>query len=133
MAEVIVSLHAFYRSENGGVDAFLSHPVASGRWPAVVIGHCWLGVLEWDREFNRMLAAEGFAALTPDFYHGKTASDHVTAAKLKTGLDLNKATQEMMDAASYLRELPFVSEKVGVMGFCMGAGLSLLAVCRSSA
>ncbi len=133
MAETIVSLHAFYKGKTGGVDGFLSRPVAPGRWPAIVIGHEWFGLVDWSREFNRILAAEGFAALTPDLYHGKIASDHETAARLKTGLDINKATQEMIDAVSYLKELPFVSEKVGVMGFCMGGGLALLAACRSSA
>ncbi len=133
MVETIVSLHAFYKGKIEGVDGFLSRPVAEGRWPAVVIGHEWWGLVDWSREVNRMLAAGGFVVLTPDLFHGKTTSDHETAARLKTGLDINKATQEMIDAVPYLKGLPFVSDKVGIMGFCMGGGLALLAACRSSA
>ncbi len=133
MAETIFSLHAFYKSKAGGVDGFLSRPVAPGRWPAVVIGHEWFGLDDWNREFNRMVAAEGFVALTPDLYHGAIAGDHDEAARLKTSLDINNAVEELTDAPSYLRGLPFVSEKVGIVGFCMGGGLALLAGCRSSA
>lgn len=133
MVETIVSLHAMYKGKTGNVDSFLSRPVAEGRRPAVVIGYEWWGLNDWSREFTRMVAAEGFVALTPDVYHGKITADFEMAAKLKTSLDVNKATQEMIDAVSYLKSLPFVSDKVGVMGFCMGGGLALLAACRSTA
>lgn len=133
MSETIVSLHAMYKGKTGNVDGFLSRPVAEGRRPAVVIGHEWWGLNDWSREFTRIVAAEGFVALTPDLYHGKLTSDFETAAKLKTSLDINKAVQEMIDSVPYLKSLPFVSDKVGVMGFCMGGGLALLAACRSTA
>lgn len=131
MVETVVSLHAFYKGKSGGVDGFMSRPVAEGRWPAVVIGHEWWGLVDWNREFNRIVAAEGFVAITPDLYHGKTTNDFEMAAKLKTSLDINKASQELIDAVPYLKSLPFVSDKVGVMGFCMGGGIALLAACRS--
>ncbi len=132
MSETIVSLHAMYKGKSGNVDGFLSRPVAEGRRPAVVIGHEWWGLDDWSREFTRMVAAEGFVALTPDLYHGKVTHDFETAARLKTALDINKAVQELTDAVPYLKSLPFVSDKVGVMGFCMGGGLALLAACRGS-
>lgn len=133
MSEIIISQHAFYESKSGGVDGFISRPAAEGRWPAVVIGHEWWGLVEWSRHFNRELAAQGFVAITPDLYHGKSTSDHATAARLKGELDVPRAVQDMIDAAAYLRTLPFVSQKVGVTGFCMGAGVALLAACRSAA
>lgn len=132
MAEIIISQHAFYKGKSGGVDGFLSRPTAEGKWPAVVIGHEWWGLVDWSREFNRMLAAEGFVALTPDLYHGKTAGDHESAARLKAELDDNKAAQEIIDAVPFLKSLPYISDKVGVIGFCMGGGLALLAACRST-
>ena len=133
MSEVIISQHAFYESRSGGVDGFISRPVAAGRWPAVVIGHEWWGLVDWSREFTRQLAECGFVALTPDLYHGVSTTDHPTAARLKGELDIGKAVQDMGDAVSYLKGLPFVSDKAGVMGFCMGGGIALLAGCRSSA
>lgn len=131
MNETIVSMHALYKSKDGGVDGFLSRPVAEGKWPAIVIGYEWWGLNDWSREFTRMVAAQGFVALTPDVYHGKVTSDFEVAAKYKTGLDVNRAAQELIDTVPYLKSLPFVSGKAGIMGFCMGGGLALLAACRS--
>lgn len=133
MSEIIISQHAFYESKSGGVDGFISRPVAAGRRPAVVIGHEWWGLVDWNRDFNRQLAEQGFVAFTPDLYHGVSTAAHTTAARLKGELNIDKAVQDMVDAVSYLKGLAFVSQKVGVMGFCMGGGVALLAACRSAA
>jgi carboxymethylenebutenolidase len=133
MSEIIVSQHAYYESGQGGVDAFISRPAAPGRWPAIVVLHGWEGVRDWYRDFVRLVAQQGFVVMIPDLYHGVTTSDHATAAKLKSDLDFSKAAQETIDAAAFLKGLPYVSEKVGVSGFCMGGGLALLAACRSTA
>ena len=132
MPERIVSLHAFYKSGDGGVDGYLSHPTAKGPWPAVIVVHEWWGLEEHFRELSRLLAREGFTVLVPDLYHGKVATYPAEAAKLKTSLDIDRAAEEIADGVPYLRSLPFVSGKVGIVGFCMGGGLALLATCRSS-
>ncbi len=132
MTERIVSLHAFYKSGNAGVDGYLSHPTAPGPWPAVVVVHEWWGLEEHFRDFSRQLAREGMVVLVPDLYHGKVGADPAQAAMLKTSLDIDRAVMEIADAVPYLRSLPFVSGKVAVVGFCMGGGLALLAACRSS-
>ena len=84
------------------------------------------------RDLSRQLAREGTVVLVPDLYHGKVTADPAEAAKLKTSLDIDRAVEEIIGAAPYLRSLPFVSGKVGVMGFCMGGGLALLAACRAN-
>ncbi|OGP24973.1 MAG: hypothetical protein A2038_00625 [Deltaproteobacteria bacterium GWA2_57_13] len=132
MAERIVSLHAFYPSGEGGVDSYMSRPTAKGAWPAVIILYEWWGLEEHFRDLSRSLAQEGFVALVPDLYHGKVTSSPQEAAKLKTSLDIERAIQEILDGVPYLRSLPFVSGRIGVVGFCMGGGLALLGVCRSS-
>ena len=132
MTERIVSLHAFYPSGDNGVDAYLSHPTAPGPWPAVIIVYEWWGLEDHFRNLSRQLAREGMVALVPDLYHGKVTANPTEAAKLKTSLDIDRAIEEIINAVSYLRSLPFVSGQVGVMGFCMGGGLALLAACRAT-
>ena len=132
MTERIVSLHAFYPSGDHGVDAYLSHPTAPGPWPAVIIVYEWWGLEDHFRNLSRQLAREGMVALVPDLYHGKVTANPTEAAKLKTSLDIDRAIEEIINAVSYLRSLPFVSGQVGVMGFCMGGGLALLAACRAT-
>ena len=68
MTERIVSLHAFYPSGDHGVDAYLSHPTAPGRWPAVIIVYEWWGLEDHFRNLSRQLARED-VALVPDLYH----------------------------------------------------------------
>src|SRR3989304_4027056 len=131
MAERIVSLHAFYKSGDGGGDGYLSHPTARGPWPAVILVHEWWGLEEHFRELSRLLAREGFVVLVPDLYHGRVATERADAASLKTSLDSDGPGRETVDGIPYLRGLPFVSGKVGIVGFCMGGGLALLAACRS--
>jgi len=132
MAERIVSLHAFYTCGSAGVHAYLSHPTARGPWPAVIIGHEWWGLEEHVRELSRRLAREGMVVLVPDLYHGTVTAQPAEAAGLKTALDIDQAVGEIIAAVPYLRGLPFVAGKVGVLGFCMGGGLALLAAGRSS-
>jgi len=132
MAEKIVSLHAYYPSSQAGVNAYLSRPIARGPWPAVIMLHEWWGMEDHMRDLVRLLAQEGFVTLLPDLYHGRVASNPHEAAKLKTSLDIEGAIQEILDGIPYLRSLPFVSGRIGIMGFCMGGGLALLGVCRSA-
>lgn len=132
MAEKIVSLHAFYQKGEAGVDGYLSRPIARGAWPAVIMLHEWWGLEEHFRDLGRRLAQEGFVTLVPDLYHGKLTSGRQEAAHLKASLDIERAVQEILDGIPYLRSLPFVSGKIGIMGFCMGGGLALLGACRSA-
>ncbi|MDP6426636.1 MAG: dienelactone hydrolase family protein [Rhodospirillales bacterium] len=132
MGERIVSLHAFYKHGEVEADAYLSHPTAPGPWPAVIVAHEWWGLEEHFRDFSRELASHGMVVLVPDLYHGKVTGDPAEAALLKTSLDIDRAVEEIGVAAAYLRNLPFVSEKVSIVGFCMGGGLALLAASRSS-
>ena len=133
MADRIVSLHAFYKSGTRELDAYLSRPTAPGPWPAVIVVYEWWGLEDHFRDLSRQLAHEGLVALVPDIYHGKVTTDPAEAAQLKTSLDIDGAVAEIVGAVPYLQSLPFVSKKVGIIGFCMGGGLALLAACRSAA
>ena len=132
MAIEIVSLQASYKSDGEGVDAFLSRPAGLGPWSAVITIHEIWGLDDHTRDVTRRLAAEGFVALAPDLYHGKVTSDFGEARRLRATVDLDQAVREINAGIPYLRSLPFTSEKIGVMGFCMGGGLAFLAACRST-
>jgi len=127
----IVSMHAFYKNGEQGVDAFLSRPTATGKHPALIVLHEWWGMDSHFRDLSRKLAREGYVVLVPDLYHGQLTMDPEIAARLKTSLDLERAVQDILGGVPYLRGLPFVDgERVGIVGFCMGGGLALLAACR---
>lgn len=127
-------MHAFYEDDGVEADGYLSRPTDPGPWPAVVVLHEWWGLDPHFRELSRRLAAEGYVVLVPDLYDGEVTTDEEEAARLKTSLDTDQAAAVTTAAVPYLRSLPFVDEDagVGLMGFCMGGGVALLAAGRGS-
>lgn len=132
MVERTVSQRVVFRPEAGTeVGGYLSKPMADGDYPGVVVGHEWWGVDAHFRELSRELAAEGFVALVPDLYDGAITDDWDEAARLKANLDLETATEKLAAGAPFLRSLPTVAGGIGMLGFCMGGGVALLALAAS--
>jgi len=115
---------------NGGTaDGYLASP-PSGKGPGVIVIQEWWGLNDQVKSVADMFAREGFAALAPDFYHGKGAKigEPDQAQKLMMEFfQANDAAKTARGAAEYLAKHPAVtSKKVGVIGFCMGGFLALL-------
>jgi len=131
--ELIVSLHAGY--ETGGVytDAFLARPANGKPRPGMVLLSGMHGLSQRQREITRYYARAGFVALSPDYMGGQKPEGRVEALKAKNSLDVAETVDRLAGAATFLRSLPWVggSGKIGIMGFCLGGGLALLAVART--
>jgi carboxymethylenebutenolidase len=114
---------------NGGTaGGYLAVP-ASGKGPGVIVIQEWWGLNDQVKGVADMFAKEGFTALAPDFYGGKSAAigEPDKAGKLLMELQRDDAAKVARGAAAYLRAQKVVSSgKVGVIGFCMGGGLALL-------
>jgi carboxymethylenebutenolidase len=95
--------------------------------PGVVLFEEWWGLDDRIKETADRLATHGFNVVVPDLYRGRSAATGEEANHLMEGLDFgDAATQDSAGAASFLREQG--AKRVGVMGFCMGGALALLAV-----
>ena len=111
---------------------YLSIPDYGKYFPAVIAIQEWWGLVGHIKDVADRLAAEGFAALAPDLYHGQIANEPNEARKLAMALDRRRAVDEILAAASYLRSLEIVQPaKVGVIGWCMGGGLALTTAASS--
>ena len=98
----------------------------SGRGPAVVVIQEWWGLVGHIKDVADRFANEGFVALAPDLFHGKTASEPDEAGKLMMSMEMDKAAKDLSGAVDYLRGHDAVEpKKVGSVGFCLGGGLSL--------
>lgn len=98
---------------------------ASGKGPAVVVIQEWWGIVEHIEDLVDRFAAEGFVAIAPDLYHGKTTKSPDEAGKLLMELDIERADREIAGAGDYLLQRPECSSsKFGVIGFCMGGALA---------
>lgn len=109
------------------VDAVLAIP-ESGSGPAVIVVQEWWGLVPHIQDVVSRFAAEGFVALAIDHYRGQETTEPDEAMKLMMAVDLPRVAADLAGAADWLREQSFVSEAgIGVVGFCMGGGLALLA------
>ena len=107
----------------GGTDAFVSWPAGKADAPGIVVVHEWWGLNDQIRDVARRLSREGYAAIVPDLYHGKVATDAEQAHVLMRGLDDATATADLGNAVAWLRAQPRTAKKkIGVVGFCMGGG-----------
>jgi carboxymethylenebutenolidase len=99
-----------------------------GRAPAVLVIQEWWGLVDHIQDVCDRLAAEGFVALAPDLYHGKTTRSPDEAGKLFMALNIARAGADLRGAAEALLARAEASgSRVGVMGFCMGGQLALYA------
>jgi len=94
--------------------------------PAVVVLQEWWGVTETiKRQALKLHTDGGFRVIVPDLYKGELGVDAEEAHHLMTNLDWPNAKAELVECARYLKATG--SPKVGVVGFCMGGALALIA------
>ncbi|MCW2599745.1 MAG: carboxymethylenebutenolidase [Frankiales bacterium] len=99
----------------------------SGSGPGVIVIQEWWGLTDHIADITDRLAAEGFVALAPDLYGGKTTHDADEAGRLMSELPEDQAARDLGGAVDFLLGHEAVtSSKVGAVGFCMGGGFVLL-------
>ena len=104
---------------------YLATP-SRGTGPGLIVIQEWWGLVDHIKDVCDRFAAEGFVALAPDLYHGEATRSPDEAGKLFMALNIGKAGEDIKGAAQALLARPEVkSEKVGVLGFCMGGQLAL--------
>ena len=114
------------------IDAYLARPFGAGPYPGVVIIHHMPG---WDgptKEIARRFAHEGYAAISPNlhFREGKaTPEENSASIRAAGGMPDDRTMGDVQGAVDYLRTLPYLNGKVGVIGYCSGGRQSYLAAC----
>ena len=116
-----------FSSTAGNASGHLAKPGAER--PGVVVLQEWWGLVPHIRDVAGRFAAQGYTALAPDLYHGKSTVDAEEAHHMMQGLDWGRAAQEIAGAVRHLREVERVT-RVGVAGFCMGGALTMVAAAQ---
>ena len=96
---------------------FLALPDGDGPFPGIIVVQEWWGIDDHIKDVAQRFAREGFAAFAPDLYHGKATSEPGEAQKLMMGLDMNRASRELVAAAEDLSGQSFIGGGVGATGF----------------
>jgi carboxymethylenebutenolidase len=95
----------------------------------VVLHEAW-GLDDFVRGVCGRLAREGLTALAPDLFDGRVARDVEEAGRLAAGLDAARVREDLDGAVHALLCHDAVDgPRVGVLGFCLGGHLALLAGC----
>ena len=115
-----------FPSGDGQAHGYLAVP-PSGSGPAVVVIQEWWGLTDHIADVTDRLAAEGFVALAPDLFGGRTTHDAEEAGRLLSELPVDQAARDLGGAVDFLLGHEAVtSSTVGAVGFCMGGGFVLL-------
>jgi carboxymethylenebutenolidase len=113
-----------FQSNGGQAEGYLAIP-QSGRGPGVVVIQEWWGLVPHIKDVADRFAGEGYTALAPDIYHGKTKTEPDDAAKLMMAMNIEQAATDLGGAYDYMRSHDATTDKLGTVGFSMGGGLAL--------
>ena len=118
---------------NGGTDSgYLAIP-EKGSGPGVIVIQEWWGLVDHIKDVCERFASEGFVALAPDLYHGKTTKSPDEAGKLMMSMRIDEAEKDISGAIAYLLDHEATTgDKAGVVGFCMGGALALYTATKNA-
>jgi len=121
-----------FASNGGTAQGYIAVP-ADGKGPGVVVIQEWWGLVPHVKGICDRFAAEGYVALAPDLYHGKSTTSPDEAGKLMMTMRIDEAEKDLRGAITFLlNHEATTATKVGTVGFCMGGALSLFAATKNS-
>lgn len=121
-----------FASNGGTASGYLAIP-AEGKGPGVIVIQEWWGLVPHIKDVCDRLAGEGFVALAPDLYHGKSTTSPDEAGRLMMALQIDQAEKDLRGATSFLLDHEATTaDKAGTMGFCMGGALSLYTATKNA-
>ena len=117
-----------FKSNGSTATGYLASPTG-GSGAGVIVIQEWWGLVPHIMDVAERFAAAGFVALAPDLYHGASASEPDGAGKLMMALNIDQAAKDMSGAVDFLLQRTG-RKSIGVVGFCMGGGLTLVLACH---
>jgi len=111
-----------FASNGQQASGYLATP-QGGNGPGVVVIQEWWGLVDHIKDVCDRFGANGFFALAPDLYDGRRVAEPDEAAKEMMALEMSHASKHMTGAVNELVRRTG-RPRVGVVGFCMGGGLS---------
>ena len=126
----------FPAPEGGWATGYMARPAWQRDGPSVVVLHHRNGLDAETEEIVRRLAANGYVAMAPNL-HFREERDVAMDQAAKDlahagGVPDDRCMADVAQAVDYVRNLPFTSGKVGMLGFCSGGRQSYLAACTSA-
>src|SRR6187397_1942368 len=106
-----------FKANGQTANGYLAIP-QQGSGPGVIVIQEWWGLVDHIKDVCERFAGEGFVALAPDLFHGKTTKSPDEADKLMMALRVDEAEKDISGAIAYLLNHEATTpEKTGVVGF----------------
>lgn len=126
MSDTNANQNVSFPSNGDTAHGYLALP-ASGSGPGLVVIQEWWGLTTHIADVTDRFAAQGYVALAPDLYGGRTTHDSAEAPQLMGALPVDRAARDLAGAVDFLLAHEAVtSSTVGAVGFCMGGGFVLV-------
>ena len=100
---------------------------AQAEGPGLVVIQEWWGLNDQIKSMADKFAEAGFNSIVPDLYRGKLASDADEANHMMTNLDWGGAVEDVQGGLDHLQ---LAAGRTGVLGFCMGGALTIIAATK---
>jgi carboxymethylenebutenolidase len=115
-----------FRAQDGAsIAAFVAEPAGAPSAPRMVIAPEFRGLTPWIRSVARMLAREGFRAVAPEIFAREPLPGTADRAALLARMGRLSIPMAVADLRLALAQLD--GGPAGVIGFCLGGSLALLA------
>jgi carboxymethylenebutenolidase len=116
----------------GSTSGYLAVPAGPppGPWPGVVVIHESWGLNGDIRAHADRLAAQGYLALAPDLYRGRSFARCLRSVFQQLRAGSGAAFDLINETRAALAARPDCTGEIGVLGFCMGGGFALLCAPR---
>src|SRR5436309_10186648 len=115
-----------YPGAQGRLPGYLAVPEGTGPWPGVVVVQDVLGMTANLRQVSDLLARAGYLALAPALYGGRGPKIRCLISTMRAHFAGDgTAHGDLVAARDHLIGDERCTGKVGLVGFCMGAGFVL--------
>jgi carboxymethylenebutenolidase len=111
---------------NGTIKGYFVRPAnATGKLPAILVIHENRGLNPYIEDVARRLGTDGYMAFAPDGLTsvGGYPGDEEAAAKAFGTVDRAKMLEDFLASATWLKNRPDSTGKLGAVGFCFGGGI----------
>lgn len=119
------------------MEAYLTMPEGEGHWPAVIVLMEIFGVNSHIQDVTRRIAAEGYVAIAPNYYHRTTANleldytdrDVAIGRQHKERVTREGLLVDLRATIQFLQDCEAVEPKqqMGCIGFCFGGHAAFIA------
>jgi carboxymethylenebutenolidase len=111
---------------HGPIPAYLATPSTPGPWPGVVVIHDAIGFGSAVKNHADWLAEEGYLAIAPNLFGWGKKQECLKSSFRAVRSREGRQFDDIEAARQFVLDHDGVTDKVGIIGFCMGGAYVLL-------